>query len=76
MRCPSNTIISADSSHCIPNPHFILKSEKSGDPLVYHALQFSTVINDNATDEQNTIDYRVCKQQGPYCSKGYFGPVF
>jgi len=37
---------------------------------------FTTNLTSNSSDIQNTLDYRVCKSQGHYCTKGFFGPVF
>lgn len=62
-------------THCVPVKHFTAKSDR-GEPLVYHAGIFSTAISSNSSNDTNQSDYSICKTQGAYCTKGYFGPVF
>lgn len=62
-------------THCVPVKHFAGKNDR-GDPIVYHTGIFSTVVTQNSSYNPFFSDYSICKTQGAYCTKGYFGPVF
>ena len=74
--CPPNTVPSVDQTRCVPKDQITWKSETTRDPLVYYSWMFSTSQTKAQHNKSLGKINSVCKSQGPYCSHGFYGPVF